>query len=110
MLRPRGVRGSFLIFAFTKVNGQRKHIGTEAILSRWHVTGCMNCMSHLEATATFHVPPGAGNRPLPPEVIEVEVRTHGGLLGGRPQAARHAARGAATLAAEPGAPLRAEIF
>lgn len=55
------IRGSFLISAFAKVDGKREHIGTEAVLSRWHVEGCMNCMKHLEATALFQLPTEAKN-------------------------------------------------
>jgi tyrosinase len=81
------IRGSFLISAFAMVDGERKHIGTEAELSRWHVEGCMNCLNHLEATASFRLPSqtvsllaaaAAGG-------VEVEVRTRQGLLGGRPR-------------------------
>jgi tyrosinase len=85
------IRGSFLISAFATVDGKREYIGTDAVLSRWHVEGCMNCQNHLEATASFKLAPdskhllaaAAGN-------IEVEVRTRQGLLGGRPRSPRMA--------------------
>jgi tyrosinase len=85
------IRGSFLISAFANVDGKRQHVGTEAVLSRWHVEGCANCQTHLEAKATF------GLRNIHAETIgkdnvEVEVRTRDGLLGAEPQALAAAAR------------------
>ena len=78
------ISGSFLITAFAEIDGERTPIGSEAVLSRWHVDGCANCQTHLLAGATFPLhglPAGqAGGG-----AIEVEVRTHGGLLGGRPR-------------------------
>jgi tyrosinase len=77
------ISGSFLITAFAEVDGERMPIGSEAVLSRWHVDGCANCQTHLLAGASFPLhglgaeQPGAG-------AIQVEVRTHDGLLGGRP--------------------------
>jgi tyrosinase len=46
-----GIRGSFLISAYATVDGKKLHLGTEAVLSRWSVQGCMNCKAHLEAKA-----------------------------------------------------------
>src|SRR5262249_10563444 len=45
------IRGSFLISVFANIDGKRQHVGTEAVLSRWHVQGCANCQTHLEAQA-----------------------------------------------------------
>jgi tyrosinase len=45
------IAGSFLITAFAEIEGERKPIGSEAVLSRWHVDGCANCQTHLLATA-----------------------------------------------------------
>jgi tyrosinase len=104
------IRGSFLIAAFANVDGKREYIGTKAILSRWHVEGCMNCMNHLEATATFRLPLNADQTLLPAEAVEVEVRTRDGLLGGRSHAPQIAA--ARQMAHAPEAaemPLRIEI-
>lgn len=67
------IGGSFLISAFAEVDGQEQHIGTEGVLSRWHVQGCANCQTHLRSSATF---------PLPEELVEhpltVRIRTHSG--------------------------------
>jgi tyrosinase len=86
------IRGSFLISAFATIDGKREHIGTDAVLSRWHVEGCMNCQRHLEATATFQLPAEA-SRALTAAApdVEVEVRTREGLFGGAPQRAGTAA-------------------
>jgi tyrosinase len=90
------IRGSLLIAAYARVDGKRTPIGTEAVLSRWHVEGCMNCKTHLGASAAFAFP-----EELDEDGLEVEVRTRDGLLGGRPHAA-HA------IAAEP-PPFRIEV-
>ena len=76
------IRGSFLISAFANVDGKRQLLGTEAVLSRWHVEGCANCQTHLEAKATFGL---HGFRAATVDKaefqVEVEVRTRDGLLG-----------------------------
>jgi tyrosinase len=53
------LRGSFIISAFAEVDGQMKAIGHEAVLSRWQVEGCANCMAHLNASADFPLPAAA---------------------------------------------------
>lgn len=58
MLRVSGInrapiRGSFLVNAFANINGERHHLGTEAILSRWNTKYCANCQTHLEVKAHF---------------------------------------------------------
>jgi tyrosinase len=73
------IRGSFVIDAFAEVDGERQPIGSEAVLSRWHVDGCANCQTHLKASASFPLH-GLDARETP---IEVEVRTRDGLLGDR---------------------------
>jgi tyrosinase len=50
------LRGSFIISAFAEVDGEMRAIGHEAVLSRWQVEGCANCMAHLEASADFPLP------------------------------------------------------
>jgi tyrosinase len=74
------IRGSFLISAFATVDGKRQHIGTEAILSRWHVEGCANCQTHLEAKANISLR-GIRAETVRSDQIEVEIRTRDGLLG-----------------------------
>jgi tyrosinase len=93
------IRGSFLISAFAKVDGKREHMGTEAILSRWHVEGCANCQTHVEAKATFNVR-GAQAQALGKNDVEVEIRTRDGLLDGAPRTLA-ATPAAATAAARP---------
>jgi tyrosinase len=77
------IRGSFVIDAFAEVDGERQPIGSEAVLSRWHVEGCANCQTNLKAGASFSLH-GLDPERLGEEAIEVEVRTRDGLLGGRP--------------------------
>jgi tyrosinase len=83
------IRGSFLIAAFAEVDGERKLIGSEAVLSRWHVEGCANCQTHLLAGASFPLH-GLDAERLGTDAIQVEVRTRDGLLGGRPHGLRAA--------------------
>jgi len=45
------IRGSFLVSVFGNVGGERVHLGTEAVLSRWNVQYCANCQTHLEVKA-----------------------------------------------------------
>jgi tyrosinase len=86
------IRGSFLVSAFAEIDGRMQHIGTEAVLSRWHVEGCANCQTHLEVRADIHVPvaaPRAAAGLAASAVanigsIKVEVRTRDGLLGQQP--------------------------
>ena len=85
------VPGSFLISAFATVEGSRRHLGTEAVLSRWHVEGCMNCQTHLEARAHFPLHEHVAGA-FDPDSVEVEVRTRG--HEGRKAAASGAATGA----------------
>lgn len=76
------VRGSFVVAAFVEAEGERKLLGTEAVLSRWHVAGCANCQTHLLASATFPLH-GLDLAELGEDAVEVEVHTRDGLLGGR---------------------------
>ncbi|KAF6823708.1 tyrosinase [Colletotrichum plurivorum] len=49
------IGGSFLISAWANLEtGEKVLVGTEAVLSRWHVAGCQNCQNHLEVRA--HIP------------------------------------------------------
>lgn len=77
------IRGSFLIVASAEVDGETQTIGSEAVLSRWHVSGCANCQTHLLAGASFPLH-GLDPEQLDPEAFQVEVRTRDGLLGERP--------------------------
>jgi tyrosinase len=83
------VRGSFLISTFVDVDGERQHLDTEAVLSRWHVTGCANCQTHLQARTAAALPALLAGQEAAPNV-HVEVHTRDGLLGGR-AASPHAA-------------------
>jgi tyrosinase len=73
------IRGSFMISAFANIDGRRQHLGTEAVLSRWHVEGCANCQTHLEASAFIPLH-GLRDEAMRSNSIEVEVRTRDGLL------------------------------
>ncbi|KAK1986205.1 hypothetical protein LZ30DRAFT_778531 [Colletotrichum cereale] len=49
------IAGSFVVSAWAvKEDGSRSLVGTEAVLSRWHVAGCQNCQNHLEVRV--HIP------------------------------------------------------
>ena len=54
-------KGSFIITAHavtTDANGntQKELLGVEAVLSRWSVVKCANCLTHLETKAFFKIP------------------------------------------------------
>lgn len=95
------IRGSFLIVASAEVDGETQVIGSEAVLSRWHVSGCANCQTHLLAGASFPLE-GVDHEQLDPEAFKVEVRTRDGLLGDRPQSL-------SLLEAEEPRPFRVEV-
>lgn len=80
------VNGSFLISAFTTINGKRELIGTEAILARWNSKYCANCQTHLEARAFFELPQLEEHASLElfqvAQKIEVEVKGRKGLISG----------------------------
>jgi tyrosinase len=78
------IRGSFMVSAFVTVAGQRHHVGTRSILSRWSVQGCANCQTHLEVKAHFDLD-AFTDAALAGARIEVEVRTRDGILD-RPRA------------------------
>jgi tyrosinase len=74
------IRGSFLIQVFAHIDGKKRHVGSEGVLSRWHVEGCANCQTHLEARASIPLR-GALAEQADSLQFEVEVRTRDGLLG-----------------------------
>jgi len=101
------ISGSFIITAFAKLGGKRMPIGSEAVLSRWHVEGCANCQTHLLAAASFPLTRIGPLTSIDAEYlrayeIDVEVRTHQGLLGGRPH-------GLTALPGEAGPHFRVEV-
>ena len=75
------IPGSFLVSAFVNVEGQRQHVGTESVFSRWHVEGCMNCQTHLEAKAHFAVPHELAGK-VKPEHVEVQLHRRKAPAGG----------------------------
>lgn len=73
------VRGSFMISAFARVDGERVHIGTEAVFSRWNVQGCANCQTHLE-TKAFIALHGVEEESARGPLVEIEIRNRDGLV------------------------------
>ena len=45
--------GSFLVVAYAEIDGEKRHVGTHSVLSRWSVKQCANCLNHLEVEASF---------------------------------------------------------
>jgi tyrosinase len=82
------IRGSFLVSVFGNVGGQRVHVGTEAVLSRWNVQYCANCQTHLEVKAFVgvHATDDALRAAAPNDAqldtasYDVEIRTRDGVL------------------------------
>jgi tyrosinase len=78
------LRGSFIISAFAEVDGEMTAVGHEAVLSRWQVEGCANCMSHLDAGADFPLPADArATAEATPESVQVRLTTRHEQLGSR---------------------------
>ncbi|KAI1175944.1 tyrosinase [Nemania sp. FL0916] len=50
-LNRAALPGSFMLVVRANVEGQEEIVGTESVLSRWHVSGCANCQKHLEVKA-----------------------------------------------------------
>ncbi|WQF85693.1 Putative tyrosinase copper-binding domain, di-copper centre-containing domain superfamily [Colletotrichum destructivum] len=68
------IGGSFVVSAWaTKENGDKMLIGTEAVLSRWHVAGCRNCQNYLEVRA--HIPIEGWSKEEA-EKMDFEVKLH----------------------------------
>jgi tyrosinase len=75
------LRGSFIISAFAEVDGEMKAIGHEAVLSRWQVEGCANCMAHLKASADFPLPAEArATTERAADAVQVRLTTRHDLL------------------------------
>jgi len=80
------IRGSFLVSVFGNIEGQRVHLSTEAVLSRWSVKYCANCQTHLEVQ-TFVGLNAFKEDELRTASYEVEIRTRDGVLtDSQPQA------------------------
>lgn len=99
------IRGSFVISAYAEVDGERRLLGHEAVLSRWHVEGCANCQTHLKTSADFRFPAEAAEQ----GAVEVEIRTHQGSLRSGPRLRASGAHMAAAIEAEAAQPFTLEI-
>lgn len=73
------IRGSFLVSAFTTIDGERYHVGTEAVLSRWSTQGCANCQAHLEVKAFMDLH-AFQEESLTAAGYEIEIRTRDGVI------------------------------
>jgi len=78
------LRGSFIISAFAEVDGEMRAIGHEAVLSRWQVEGCANCMAHLDAGADFPLPTDSrASTEGTTDAVDVRVTTRHDVLRSR---------------------------
>jgi tyrosinase len=68
------IAGSFLISAYAEVDDQKVYLGSEAVLSRWSVKGCINCQAHLETKAAIRLH-GLEDAAPAKTVFSVEVHT-----------------------------------
>jgi tyrosinase len=105
MVTVRGINraripGSFLISVFAHMDGKKRHVGSEGVLSRWHVEGCANCQTHLEARASIGLH-GALASQADSLHFEVEVRTRDGRLDPSGTRSSVAARDGLPSAARP---------
>lgn len=70
--------GSFVVSAWAEMEkGKEILVGTEAVLSRWHMAGCQNCQNHLEVRAHF---PITGWSKEETEKMNFKVRLHTRML------------------------------
>jgi tyrosinase len=78
------LRGSLIISAFAEVDGEMHAIGHEAVLSRWQVADCANCMAHLDASADFPLPAQArASAEGTTDSVDVKVTTRHHVLRSR---------------------------
>ncbi len=80
------ISGSFMVSAFVTMGGEKLHLGTEAVLSRWNSQYCSNCQTHLEVKAFFELPLIEGQllQSLNDSAfknVEVEIQGRTGVLG-----------------------------
>lgn len=73
------IRGSFLVSVFGNIGGKKVHLGTEAVLSRWNVTYCANCQTHLEVKTVVGLH-AFQDEALDTASYDVEIRTRDGVL------------------------------
>lgn len=66
------INGSFVVVAWATINGTKYLVGTHAVLSRWRVTACRNCMTHLEVSATFSLSQFT-NEEIAQAVFEIKI-------------------------------------
>lgn len=71
--------GSFMVGVWAKqADGSQALVGTHAVLSRHHITGCANCQNHLEVNAHLALH-GLGKDQAKPENIQVKVYSRSSL-------------------------------
>ncbi len=73
------IAGSFIIAAYTEIEGVHRLVGAEAVLSRWNVTGCANCQTRLKAGSEFQVAAATAD-----SGVQVVVHTRNGPIGNVP--------------------------
>ncbi|KAK1635346.1 hypothetical protein BDP81DRAFT_492099 [Colletotrichum phormii] len=77
------IGGSFVVSAWaTLKSGEKVLVGTEAVLSRWHVSGCKNCQNHLEVRT--HIPVEGWTK-KDTDKMEFEIGLHTRNLSGVPR-------------------------
>jgi tyrosinase len=75
------LRGSFVVSAFAEVDGEMQAIGHEAVLSRWQLGHCANCMAHRSVSADFPLPANArATAEGTTDAVQVKVTTRADVL------------------------------
>jgi tyrosinase len=98
------ISGSFIIAAYTQVNGSRLLVGADAVLSRWTVAGCANCQTRLRAGSQFQV---ASNNL--DNSVEVVIHTRNGPIGNVPSTFQSAGQ-LRTLSTQVDVPFKVEVI
>lgn len=74
------IAGSFIVAAYVEEDGVHRLVGTDAVLSRWNVSGCANCQTKLRVSSNFQVPASEiEDRP-----IKIVIHSRHGTLGDVP--------------------------
>jgi tyrosinase len=74
------ISGSFVIAAYANINGSRRLIGADAVLSRWTLASCANCQTRLRAGSQFQVV----STMLNDHPVDVVIHTRRGPIGDVP--------------------------
>lgn len=71
--------GSFVINAYATIDGERRFLGHQSVLSRWNVKYCKNCQTHIGVEAFFDLS-GLTESDLSKAEFSIEIQHRGKAL------------------------------